>query len=90
MQVQSRIKSLDKVERIEIDDEDTKSITIRFAPAPRSGSVVVECNSLGKSYGKKRVFANADIILNRGDKVAFVGRNGEGKTTLARIIKGEL
>lgn len=90
VQVQSRVKALDKIERVEIDEEDSKTINIRFAQAPRSGSVVVEAIGVGKSFGTKRVFSDADFVINRGEKVAFVGRNGEGKTTMARIINGEI
>jgi ATP-binding cassette subfamily F protein 3 len=90
VQVQSKIKQLDKVERLEVDEEDTSSINIRFAPAPRSGTVVVKASSLSKSYGAQQVFKNIDFTLERGEKIAFVGRNGEGKTTLSRIITGEV
>ena len=89
-QVQSRIKHLEKVERIEVDDEDTGAINIRFSPAPRSGTVVVEANELSKSYGLLNVLNNINFKIQRGEKVAFVGRNGEGKTTFARVITGEL
>jgi ATP-binding cassette subfamily F protein 3 len=89
VQVQSRIKQLDKVDRIEIDEEDNSAISIRFAPAPRSGTVVIEAGNLSKSYGNLNVLKNIDITIQRGEKVAFVGRNGEGKTTLSRIITGE-
>jgi ATP-binding cassette, subfamily F, member 3 len=90
VQVQSRIKQLDKIERIEIDEEDFSEINLRFPPAPRSGTVVVECENLSKAYGRHTVLNHVDLTITRGDKVAFVGRNGEGKTTLARIIVGEL
>ena len=90
VQVQSKIKQLDKVERLEVDEEDTSAIHLRFPPAPRSGTVVVEANELSKSYGLLNVLINIDFKIQRGEKVAFVGRNGEGKTTFARIIKGEL
>jgi ATP-binding cassette, subfamily F, member 3 len=90
VQVQSRIKQLDKVERIELDDDDAPSMDIRFAPAPRSGTVVVEAEKLSKVYGSHVVLDKTGIIIERGEKVAFVGRNGEGKSTLARIILGEL
>ncbi len=89
-QVQSRIKQLEKMERVEIDQEDTSSINVRFPPAPRSGSIVAEMSGVGKSFGQVRVLDNVDMIIERGEKVAFVGRNGEGKTTLSRIIAGEL
>ncbi len=90
VQVQSKIKQLDKIERIEVDDEDTSSINLRFPPAPRSGTVVVEAKSLSKSYGNLKVLKKLDFRITRGEKVAFVGRNGEGKTTFSRIIIGEL
>ena len=90
VQVQSKIKQLDKVERLEIDEEDNSKINLRFPPAPRSGSVVVEALELSKSYGSLNVLKKIDFKLSRGEKVAFVGRNGEGKTTFSKIIKGEL
>ncbi len=90
VQVQSKIKQLDKVERLEVDEEDTSAIHLRFPPAPRSGTMVVEANELSKSYGLLNVLINIDFKIQRGEKVAFVGRNGEGKTTFARIITGEL
>jgi ATP-binding cassette subfamily F protein 3 len=90
VQVQSRIKQLDKIERIEIDEEDFSEINLRFPPAPRSGTVVVEAENLSKAYGKHTVLHHTALTITRGEKVAFVGRNGEGKTTLARIIVGEL
>lgn len=90
VQVQSRIKQLEKLDRIEIDDEDTSSLNIRFQPAPRSGNMVVELKELSKSYGEHQVLKNLDLIIERGEKIAFVGRNGEGKTTLSRIIMNQL
>jgi ATP-binding cassette subfamily F protein 3 len=90
VQVQSKIKQLDKVERLEVDEEDTSAINIRFAPAPRSGTVVVEAENLSKSYGPVNVLDKVSIIIQRGEKVAFVGRNGEGKTTFSRIIVDEI
>jgi ATP-binding cassette subfamily F protein 3 len=90
IQVQSRIKQLKKLERIEIDEEDTSSIKINFPPAPRSGTIVIECEGVSKNFGPKRVLENVDLIIERGEKVAFVGKNGEGKTTLARILVGDL
>ena len=90
VQVQSKIKQLDKVERLEVDEEDTSSIHLRFSPSPRSGTVVVEAKGLSKSYDLLEVLINIDFKIQRGEKVAFVGRNGEGKTTFSRIIKGEL
>ena len=90
VQVQSKIKQLDKVERLEVDEEDNRAIHLRFPPAPRSGTVVVEAEGLSKSYGSLKVLNMIDIKISRGEKVAFVGRNGEGKTTFSKIIIGEL
>jgi ATP-binding cassette subfamily F protein 3 len=90
IQVQSKIKMLNKIERIEVDEEDSSSINLRFPPAPRSGTTVIEVEGLSKSYGAHKVLESIDFKLHRGEKVAFVGRNGEGKTTLAKIIIGEL
>jgi ATP-binding cassette, subfamily F, member 3 len=90
VQVQSKIKQLDKIERIEVDEEDTSAINLRFPPAPRSGTVVVEAENLSKSYGSLNVLNKIALTITRGEKVAFVGRNGEGKTTLSRIIIGDL
>lgn len=90
VQVQSKIKQLSKVERIEIDEEDLSALNIRFAPAPRSGTVVAQALGLSKSYGDLVVLENVDITIERGHKVAFVGRNGEGKSTLSKIIIGSL
>ncbi len=90
VQVQSRIKQLEKLERIEIEEADESSIHFRFPPAPRSGTVVVETEGLTKRFDDLTVFENIDLIIERGEKVAFIGRNGEGKTTLSRIIVGEL
>lgn len=89
-QVQSRIKMLDKMERVEVDETDSSAIHFLFPPAPASGRVVVECKELTKSYGEKLVLNKLDLAIEKGDFVAFVGRNGEGKTTLAKIITGEL
>ncbi len=89
-QVQSRIKQLDKLDRLEIDDLDNAAMNIKFPPAPRAGDVVVETKELSKSYGHNLVLSKIDLIIERGEKVAFVGRNGEGKTTLSRIIINEL
>lgn len=90
VQVQSRIKQLNKIDRIEIEEEDKASIHIKFPPALRSGTIVVETIELSKSYGTKPVLTKIDLIIERGERVAFVGRNGEGKTTLSKIIVGEL
>jgi ATP-binding cassette subfamily F protein 3 len=90
VQVQSKIKQLDKVDRLEVDEEDKSAINLRFPPAPRSGTVVVEAESLSKKYGSLTVLNKIDFKIQRGEKVAFVGRNGEGKTTLSKIIINEL
>jgi ATP-binding cassette, subfamily F, member 3 len=89
VQVQSKIKQLDKVERLEVDEEDKSSINLRFPPAPRSGTVVVEAENLSKKYDLVTVLNRIDFKISRGEKVAYVGRNGEGKTTLSKIIIGE-
>jgi len=90
VQVQSKIKMLNRVERIEIDEEDISSINLKFPPAPRSGTTVIETEGLSKTYGSLQVLKDVDFKLIRGEKVAFVGRNGEGKTTFVKIIAGEL
>ena len=89
-QVQSRIKQLDKLERIEIDLEDKAALAVKFPPAPRSGQVVFEAKDAKIGYGTKVIVDNVNVIVERGEKIAFVGRNGEGKTTLMRVITGEL
>ena len=89
-QVQSRIKALEKLERIEIDETDNVRLTVKFPPAPRSGDVVFQGVDLKVGYPQKVVFSGADIEIKRGEKVALIGRNGEGKTTLMRVIAGEL
>jgi ATP-binding cassette, subfamily F, member 3 len=89
-QVQSRVKMLNKMDRVEVDDVDSSAIRFVFPPAPHSGKVVVEAHNLTKKYGDKLVLKNLDFIIEKGDFVAFVGRNGEGKTTLSRIIIGNL
>ncbi|NTW23875.1 MAG: ABC-F family ATP-binding cassette domain-containing protein [Lentimicrobium sp.] len=85
-QVQSKQKMLDKIERVEVDDVDKSTIHFKFPPAPPSGKIVLEANGLAKSYGSNRVFSQVDFAIERNDFIAFVGKNGEGKTTLARII----
>lgn len=90
VQVQSRIKQLDKLERIEVDDFDTSALNIKFPPAPHSGAISVKGKAVTKSYGDLLVLENVDFEIPRGEKVAFVGRNGEGKTTMARMIMREL
>ena len=89
-QVQSRIKQLEKLERIEVDEEDNSALAVKFPPAPRSGDIAFKATDLKVGYGSKVVFSGADIEVRRGEKVALVGRNGEGKTTLMRVIMGEL
>ena len=89
-QVQSRIKQLDKLERIEVDEEDLSRLNIKFPPAPRTGQIVAEVKGVGKAFGQKRIFSGAEFTIERGQKIALVGRNGEGKTTFARMLVGEL
>ena len=89
-QVQSRIKQLEKLDRLEIEEEDLSHLNIKFPPAPRSGQVVAEIKEAGMSFGAKHVFSGADFTIEKGDRIALVGRNGEGKTTLARMLVGEL
>ena len=90
VQVQSRIKQLEKIVPIEIDEEDTSRLRLKFAPATRSGNYPVICNDVRKCFGNHLVFEGVNFTINRGEKVAFVGRNGEGKTTLVRCILGNL
>ena len=90
IQVQSRIKHLEKLERIEIDEEDRTMLRLKFPPSPRSGSYPVIIDNLTKRYGEHTVFADAAFTINRGDKTAFVGKNGEGKTTLVKCIMNEI
>jgi ATP-binding cassette, subfamily F, member 3 len=90
VQVQSRIKQLQRIERIEVDEEDLSSINIKFPSAPRSGTIVFEAENLSKSYGALKVLDEISLYVERGEKIAFVGRNGEGKTTLSRIIIREI
>ena len=89
-QVQSRIKQLEKIDRIEVEEEDSAALNIKFPPAPRSGQIVAEIREAGMSFGAKHVFSGADFVIGKGDKIALVGRNGEGKTTLAKMIVGLL
>ena len=89
-QVQSRIKQLERLERLEVEEEDLATLNIKFPPAPRSGQIVAEINEAGMSFGAKHVFSGANFIIGKGDKIALVGRNGEGKTTLARMLVGQL
>ena len=89
-QVQSRIKQLEKIDRIEVDEEDLSRLNIKFPPAPRSGQIVADVKGVGKAFGEKRIFSGAEFTIERGQKIALVGRNGEGKTTFARMLIGEL
>lgn len=89
-QVQSRIKQLDKLERIEIDEEDKSALSVKFPPAPRAGQIVFKAKDATIGYGSKVVIDNVNVTIERGEKIAFVGRNGEGKTTLMKIITKEL
>lgn len=89
-QVQSRVKMLEKLELIEVDEEDTSALRLKFPPSPRSGQYPVMMDGVGKAFGPKRIFANASMTIERGEKVAFVGRNGEGKSTMVKCIMGEL
>lgn len=90
LQVQSRVKMLEKLEIIEVDEEDTSSLRLKFPPSPRSGNYPVIAEGVGKAYGDHRVFSNASFTIHRGDKVAFVGKNGEGKSTMVKCIMDEI
>ncbi len=89
-QVQSKVKWLEKLELVEVDEEDTSALRLKFPPCPRSGSYPVIADGVGKSYDGKTVFANASFMIERGDKVAFAGRNGEGKSTMVKAIMREI
>ncbi len=89
-QVQSRVKMLERMDRIEVDAEDNLTINFRFPPAPRAGDIVLEARELTKTFGQHIVFEDIDFTLERGEKIAFVGKNGEGKTTFVRVILKEL
>ena len=90
LQVQSRVKMLEKLELLEVDEEDTSALRLKFPPSPRSGNYPVIMEGVGKSYGDHVVFKNANLTIERGDKVAFVGKNGEGKSTLVKCIMKEI
>ena len=90
LQVQSRVKMLEKLEIIEVDEEDTSALRLKFPPSPRSGQYPVITDGVGKVFGEKRIFSNVTLTVERGDKIAFVGRNGEGKSTLVKCIMNEL
>ena len=90
LQVQSRVKMLEKIELIEVDEEDTSALRLKFPPSPRSGQYPVIADGVGKAFDEKRIFSNVTLTVDRGDKIAFVGRNGEGKSTFVRCIMQEL
>lgn len=89
-QVQSRVKQLEKMDVVQIDDQDKSAIHFKFPPAPHSGKVTLELENISKSYGEKQILNNINLLIPRGEKIAFVGRNGEGKSTLSKIIAGVL
>lgn len=90
LQVQSRVKMLEKLEILEVDEEDTSALRLKFPPSPRSGSYPVAIENVSKAYGDHTVFRNANLMIERGDKIAFVGKNGEGKSTLVKCIMKEI
>lgn len=90
LQVQSRVKMLEKLEILEVDEEDTSALRLKFPPSPRSGSYPVMIENVSKAYGDHTVFRNANLMIERGDKIAFVGKNGEGKSTLVKCIMKEI
>jgi ATP-binding cassette, subfamily F, member 3 len=89
-QVQSRVKMLEKLPLLEVDEEDSSALRLKFPPSPRSGNYPVTAENVGKIYGEKRIFANANFMIERGEKIAFVGKNGEGKSTLVKCIMQEI
>ena len=89
-QVQSRVKQLEKMDVVQIDDQDKSAMHFKFPPAPHSGKVTLELNKVSKSYGEKNILNNINLLIPKGEKIAFVGRNGEGKSTLSKIIAGVL
>lgn len=90
LQVQSRVKMLEKLQILEVDEEDTSALRLKFPPSPRSGNYPVTAENVGKVYGTKRIFSNANFMIERGEKIAFVGKNGEGKSTLVKCIMKEI
>lgn len=90
LQVQSRVKMLEKLVIVEVDEEDTSRLRLRFPPAPRSGNYPVTAENVGKTYGEKLIFGQANFMIERGEKIAFVGKNGEGKSTLVKAIMSEI
>jgi ATP-binding cassette subfamily F protein 3 len=90
LQVQSRVKMLEKLPILEVDEEDTSALRLKFPPSPRSGNYPVTAEGVGKMYGAKRIFSNANFMIERGEKIAFVGKNGEGKSTLVKAIMKEI
>lgn len=90
VQVQSRIKQLEKIERIEVDEEDNSALRLKFPPAPRSGNYPIICEDVKKAYGSHVIFHDVNLTINRGEKIAFVGKNGEGKSTLVKCIMDEI
>ena len=89
-QVQSRVKMLEKLPILEVDEEDSSALRLKFPPSPRSGNYPVTAEAVGKVYGEKRIFSNANFMIERGEKIAFVGKNGEGKSTLVKAIMKEI
>ena len=90
LQVQSRVKMLEKLELIEVDEEDTSRLRLKFPPSPRSGAYPIQMSDVGMAFDDKTIFSGVNLTVERGDKIAFVGRNGEGKSTLVKCIMGQL